>query len=93
MMGFRETVKVALRLPHAKCSAAVTVLGPIAAFLVAALIPDRRMAGFLMMGIIFVTSIFVERFCTYIKAVRMEDMRRNGQAAGSGRGKRKRKKH
>ncbi len=78
MMNFWQTMKVALRLPYAKPSFAMMILGPIAAFSAAALIEDKRVMAFVMMIIVFITSMFAERFCNYVKAVRMEDMKRNG---------------
>lgn len=79
MLGFWGTIKVALRLPYAKISAAIMVLGPVAAFLVAKFVKDQKLSSFLMLIIIFTTSIFIDRFGAYVKAVRMEDMKRNSQ--------------
>jgi len=82
MLGFWQTIKIALRLPYAKLSAAIMVLGPIAAFLIPSRIPDRKISTFVLMIIVFTTSIFIERFCAYVKAVRMEDIRRHSGKAG-----------
>lgn len=79
MLGFWQTIEIALRLPHAKLHAAVMVLGPIAAFVVPKLIPDQRASTFALMVIVFTSSICIERFCTYVKAVRMEDIKRNSE--------------
>jgi len=98
MLGFWGTIKVALRLPYAKISAAIMILGPIAAFLVALYVPDQKTSSFLLLIIIFTTSIFIDRFGAYIKAVRLEDMKRNGllsddkpQKKKSGKKKKKKK--
>ena len=82
MLSFWQTIQVALRLPHAKLSAAMMVIGPVLAFLIPVVIPEKRISNFLLMVIVFVTSIFIERFCAYVKAVRMEDMRRSGKETG-----------
>ena len=78
MMNFWQTMKVALRLPYAKISFAMMILGPMAAFGASAFIEDKKTVAFVMMVIVFITSMFAERFCNYVKAVRMEDMKRNG---------------
>lgn len=78
MMNFWQTMKVALRLPYAKTSLAMMILGPMAAFAASAFIEDKKTVSFVMMVIVFVTTMFAERFCSYVKAVRMEDMKRNG---------------
>ncbi len=91
MLNFWQTIEIALRLPYAKLHAAVMVLGPIAAFIVPKFIPNERASMFAMMIIVFTTSICVERFCTYIKAVRMEDMQRNSEKK-SGKQQKKKKR-
>lgn len=96
MLGFWQTIEIALRLPYAKFHAAVMVLGPIAAFVVPKLIPDDRASMFAMMVIVFTSSVCIERFCTYVKAVRMEDIKRNsennaGKAQNKKNGKKKKR--
>lgn len=78
MLGFWQTIKIALRLPYAKLHAAVMILGPIAAFTVPKLIEDKKTSTFLLMVIVFTSTMCIERFCAYVRAVRMEDMKRNG---------------
>ena len=88
MLGFWQTIEIALRLPYAKFHAAVMVLGPIAALVVPKLIPDEKASMFALMVIVFTSSVCIERFCTYVKAVRMEDIKRNS-AGGAGKAKKK----
>lgn len=93
MLGFWETIGIALRLPYAKFHAAVMVLGPIAAFIVPKLIPNEDLSMFALMVIVFTSSVCIERFCTYVRAVRMEDIKRNSQnTAGKAKSKKGKKK-
>lgn len=86
MLGFWGTIKIALRLPHAKLYAAVMVLGSVAAFTAPKLISNQKIAMFAMMLILFISSVCIEQFCAYIRAVRMEDIKRN---SGKTKGKKK----
>lgn len=98
MLSVGETLKIALRLPYAKFYAAGAVLGPIAAILVAWLVESKTLSTALLMVIVFPTTILVDRFGACIRAVRAEDLKRNGYQSGykaSARegSKKKKKKH
>ena len=92
MLGFWQTIKIALRLPYAKISASFMILGPVSAFLIPVVIPDQSVSNFLLLVVVFLSSVAIERFCAYVRAVRTEDLRRNGKGPSGETPAKKRKK-
>lgn len=83
MLGFWQTIKIVLRLPYAKFYATAMILGPASAFAIPKLIANEKVSMFLMMLVVFLSSVCIEQFCAYVRAVRMEDIKRNTSSRNS----------
>ena len=79
MLSFWEVLKKALSYRDAAISAGLMTAGCVAAAVLPRVINNKDVLRFALLGVCFVTFIMIDRFSSYVKAIRMRDLEEHGQ--------------